>query len=97
MSAREDQPEPLPEKLSKEKRKLEKREAKERERLDRKKNRVVDAVYYNKKYGYGSVADTTKIVKKNRSRHHLRVRSESHTRQRLQANALHPQQAEFLH
>jgi len=76
MSAREDQPEPLPEKLSKEQRKLEKREAKERERLDRKKNRVVDAVYYNKKFGYGSVVDTAKLVKKNRSHHHLSIHPE---------------------
>ena len=45
-------------------RERDKRALKERKKLERKRNRIVDAVYYDKNIGYGSVADTTKLVKK---------------------------------
>jgi len=41
-----------------------KQAVKERKKLVRKRTKIVDAIYYDKKVGYGSVAQTAKLVKK---------------------------------
>ena len=41
-----------------------KQAVKENKKLEKKKTQIVDSIYYDKKVGYGSIAQTAKLVKK---------------------------------